>query len=75
MKMKKMTAKEFKEILEMANVSTDFEALLSIIANQQMVHRNDMKAKGYEQAARSYEESFNTIYNELDERGYFDRVF
>ena len=70
--MKKMTAKEFKEILEMANINTDFVSILTTIANHEYDESKEFEAKGYKNGARSYMESFEIITNELVDRGYVE---
>lgn len=70
--MKKMTAKEFKEILAMANITPDYVRVLTLIANHEYDQGKEMETKGYKHGARSFYESFETITDELVSRGYVE---
>ena len=73
---KKMTTKEFKEILASADIDFDvfgWEGLLCMISNNEYHNYEDMKSKGLMAGANARKRSFKTIHDALEKRGYFDR--
>ena len=72
---KKMTQKEFKEILASANIDFDvfgWEGILNIIAGNEIRNAKEMENLNLMAGAEARRKSFRTIYNALEERGYFE---
>lgn len=66
---KKMTAKEFKEVLRKAHIQADYEMALIIISNYLYNDCERLKMAGLVGAADYYHEQWYIISNELDKRG------
>ncbi len=69
---KKMTAKEFKEIIKKCGIDNSYETCLAIIANHYKNESERVEKEGYKHTAKWYCEIFDIIFNELEEREYFD---
>ena len=69
---KKMTAKEFKEILSRCGLDSSYEACLCRMGNYFYDEGKRAKEKGYEHSSKWYQEIFDIINDELKEREYFD---
>ena len=69
---KKMTAKEFKEILDRCNLDNSYESCLSRMANYFYDESKKSIKKGYFHTAEWYREIFAIIDDELTQRGYFE---
>lgn len=68
----KMTLDEFQQILEDAEISTDFESILNKIAGYHYRISDECVADGHGSLARDYMKRGNVIYNALEQRGYYD---
>lgn len=69
---KKMTSKEFEDIIARCSINNSYENCLCMIANHFYDESTKMKRDGYVYAANWYKELSNFITNELQDRGYFD---
>ena len=70
--MKKMTAKEFKEILDRCGVDNSYESCLTRMSNYFHDESKKAKQKGYVHSADWYQEISDIINDELEERGWFE---
>lgn len=66
---KKMTAKEFKEVLRKANIKADYEMALLMISNYIYYDHERLKKAGLNGAADYYHDQWNIISEELSKRG------
>lgn len=72
--MKKMTAKEFKEILDKANIGFEtfgYEGILNLISIAKNYQAKEYEQLGQKEMANWAQEDSDTIYNALDARGYY----
>ena len=69
---KKMTAKEFKEIIKRCGLDNSYESCLAIMANYYQDESERVKKEGWKHTAKWYGEIFDIMFNELEEREYFD---
>ena len=73
--MKKMTNKEFKQILENAGVRFEilgYEGVLNEMSGRYRQLANELESRGYASAALKFRESADIIYDALDARGVYD---
>ena len=68
----KMTLEEFQQILKDANISTEFESILSKLSGYMYKLSDDFVVNGYDSVSRDYIRKGNVIFNALDQRGYYD---
>ena len=66
---KKMTAKEFKEVLRKAHIQADYETALIMISNYLYNDYARLKKSGLVNAADYYHEQWTIISEELSKRG------
>ena len=71
---KKMTAKEFKEIIKRCGLDNSYESCLCMIANHYYDESKKAKQKGYGHTAEWYREIFDIIDDELKEREYLETL-
>lgn len=69
---KKMTAKEFKEILDRCGLDNSYESCLCRMANYYQDESKRAKEQGYDHTARWYGVIFDTMLDELKKREFFD---
>ena len=72
--MKKMTNKEFKEILTNAGIQFDiygYEGILNMIATYKRQMAEKFFEEGYESLSRNYEDCANYLHDELEKRGLY----
>ena len=72
--MKKMTAKEFKEILNEANIDFEtfgYEGILNLLSIAKHYQAEEYKQLGQKEMANWAREDSDTIYNALNARGYY----
>lgn len=73
--MKKMTCKEFKEVLNEVGVGfNSWEQVLVQIANYQFYEAKDFDKKGLKYGAKGYRDCGLKIVEILDERGFYDNL-
>lgn len=73
--MKKMTDKEFKQILEDAGMSFEvlgYEGVLNEISGRYRELANEFESRGCASVALKFRETADNIYNALDARGFYD---
>lgn len=73
--MKKMTNKEFKQILNDAGISFEilgYEGVLNNTSGHYREIANDAESRGSYVVAKTFREIADNIYNALDARGYYD---
>ena len=73
--MKKMTNKEFKQILENAGVSFEvlgYEGVLNEMSGRYRQLANDLESIGCASAALEFRKTADSIYDALDARGVYD---
>lgn len=73
--MKKMTAKEFKQVLTDAGMNFEiwgWEGILNIISIHEDRNSNEMREKGLMAGADGCHRRADSIYNVLKARGYYD---
>lgn len=71
---KKMTLKEFKEVLEMAGISSSYEDILNQLAQNNHRMAEECRQMGLIAATRKCKEIGDVIYEELESRGYYKEV-
>lgn len=74
-KAKKMTQKEFKEILEQAGISLEvygWDGILNLISMVKNYQAEEYKAKGQTTLSDMTMEESDTIYRALLSRGYYE---
>ncbi len=72
---KKMTTKEFKEVLKAAHIDFDFigwEGILVIISNHYYNTAKEFEEKNLKYGADDYKKNASKIHEILEERGYFE---
>lgn len=67
-----MTLEEFQQILKDANISTEFESILSKLSGYMYKLSDDFVVNGCDVVSRDYIRKGNIIFNALDKRGYYD---
>lgn len=73
--MKKMTNKEFKQILEDAGMSFEvlgYEGVLNEMSGRYRELANDLESRGCTSVALRFRATADGIYNALDARGFYD---
>lgn len=73
--MKKMTNKEFKQILENAGMSFEvlgYEGVLNALSGNYRQFANDAESRGSYVVAKTFREIADNIYDALDSRHYYD---
>lgn len=68
----KMTLEEFQQILKDANISTEFESILSKLSGYMYKLSDDFAVNGCDAVSRDYIRKGNVIFNALDQRGYYE---
>lgn len=68
---KKMTGKEFKEVLAMAGLSLDYEEILNQLSQNNYRMAQQCEEMGCPSAALKCREAADVLSEELNERGYF----
>ena len=81
--MAKMTAKEFKKVLEVAGMDFDiwgYEGILNIVsihlersAKDEMIRYKNTGDKGWKACAESDRKKSDSIYESLKSKGYYNR--
>lgn len=72
---KKMTTKEFKEVLKAAHIDFDFigwEGILVMISNHYFTTAKEFDKKNLKSGAEAYRKNASKIHEILEERGYFE---
>lgn len=73
--MKKMTSKEFKEVLNEVGVGfVSWEQVLVQIANYQFYSAKDFEKDGLKCGAKAYQDCGLKIVKILDEHGFYDNL-
>ena len=73
--MKKITAKEFKEILAKADLDFEvfgYEGILNMISQACQVQADTAKSHGVDLCAAGWKRSADEIYYTLKEKGYYE---
>ena len=73
--MKKMTAKEFKQVFEECGFSLEiygYEGILSMLCHHEAVERDEFEKLGLHAGARACEQRRRKLYQALDARKYFE---